>query len=105
VGPGGQQTSQLAEEVKTVLHLGGSQVDNVQDAKQDIYLKKVISEGLEKVNMKATSRANVIKKWAILDEDFSVANGDLTPNWKIKRSYIEQKHKGLIENLYTEPKL
>lgn len=41
-----------------------------------------------------------IKKYAILDEDFSIENGLLTPTMKMKRKLIVQKHARAIESLY-----
>ena len=42
-----------------------------------------------------------IKKYAILDEDFSIENGLLTPTMKMKRKVITERHRGLIESLYA----
>lgn len=41
-----------------------------------------------------------IKKHAILDEDFSIENGLLTPTLKMKRKVIVQRYADLIESLY-----
>lgn len=56
----------------------------------------------------AVSRANLelasyesIKKFAILDEDFSIENGLLTPTMKMKRKVIARKHAETIANLYS----
>ncbi|HET7875951.1 MAG TPA: long-chain fatty acid--CoA ligase [Methylomirabilota bacterium] len=42
-----------------------------------------------------------IKKFAILPEDFSVDNGLLTPTLKVKRKVITEKHRQLLDSLYT----
>jgi len=46
-----------------------------------------------------------IKKWRILETDFSIDGGELTPTTKMKRKYIEKKYGDLIEQLYLDPKL
>lgn len=38
---------------------------------------KVIQEGLDKVNAKATSNAQTVKKWTLLSRDFSISGGEL----------------------------
>lgn len=42
-----------------------------------------------------------IKQFAIVDEDFSVENGLLTPTMKMKRKAITAKHAAIIEALYA----
>lgn len=43
-----------------------------------------------------------IKKVALLDRDFEIEKGEITPTLKVKRNIIEQKYKGLIDALYEE---
>jgi long-chain acyl-CoA synthetase len=43
-----------------------------------------------------------IKKFVLLPQDWSIANGDLTPTLKLKRKQLRQKHADLIESLYAE---
>ena len=50
-----------------------SDVANNKDAKVD----KAITAGIIKANSQATSRAQVIQKWAILPKDFSIPGGEL----------------------------
>lgn len=42
-----------------------------------------------------------IKKFAILPADFTVENGLLTPTLKVKRKVITDKHRELLDSLYT----
>jgi long-subunit acyl-CoA synthetase (AMP-forming) len=57
------------------------------------------------VNSKAVSRVAQIKKWRILDKDFSIEGGELTPTLKVKRKVVHKLHQDLIEQLYQDPKL
>jgi len=43
-----------------------------------------------------------IKRFALLDADFSFANGELTYTLKLKRRIIEQRYAQVIERLYAE---
>ncbi|MEJ2719932.1 MAG: long-chain fatty acid--CoA ligase [bacterium] len=42
-----------------------------------------------------------IKKFSLLDRDFSIENDELTPTLKVKRRTIEKKFQGEIDSLYT----
>jgi long-chain acyl-CoA synthetase len=42
------------------------------------------------------------KKIALLEHDFSIERGELTPTLKVKRRVIERDYKALIESLYAE---
>ena len=44
-----------------------------------------------------------IKRFVLLDTDFSFANGELTYTLKLKRRIIEQRYAEVIERLYAEP--
>lgn len=41
-----------------------------------------------------------IKKIALLERDFEVAEGEMTPSLKVKRNIVEQKYNTLINSLY-----
>ncbi|HLA91323.1 MAG TPA: long-chain fatty acid--CoA ligase [Gemmatimonadaceae bacterium] len=43
------------------------------------------------------------KKIALLEHDFSVERGELTPTLKVKRRVIEADYRALIDSLYAEP--
>ncbi|RFT16344.1 MAG: O-succinylbenzoic acid--CoA ligase [Candidatus Saccharicenans subterraneus] len=43
-----------------------------------------------------------IKKIALLDKDFEIEAGELTPTLKVRRKIVEEKYKDLIDRMYTE---
>jgi len=43
-----------------------------------------------------------IKKIALLDQEFSVESGELTPTLKVRRKFVEDKHRGVIDSLYPK---
>ncbi len=43
-----------------------------------------------------------IKKIILLDRDFELEQGELTPTLKVKRNKVEEKYKDLIDGLYKE---
>jgi len=43
-----------------------------------------------------------VKKIALLDRDFEIGAGEMTPTLKVMRSFIERKYQPIIEALYSE---
>ncbi len=43
-----------------------------------------------------------IKKIALLDQEFSVESGELTPTLKVRRKFVEDKHRDVIDALYPK---
>ena len=56
---------------------------------------------LDRVNA-TLSKFETIKKFRIIEEEFTVENGFLTPTFKVKRAMIEKRYKDLIEAMYAE---
>ena len=66
---------------------------------------KYIEEKLAAVNNNAVSRAHGVRRWYLLDGDFSIVGGEMTPTLKLKRKVAAKKYAKEIESLYIEPKL
>ena len=56
---------------------------------------------VEKINEKL-SLVEKIKKFRIIDENFSIENGLLTPTLKVKRNKVIGKYKEILENFYQK---
>ncbi len=50
---------------------------------------------------KKVSNAEQIKKYKILEQDFTVETGELTPTMKLKRNIIHQERGAVIESIYS----
>jgi long-chain acyl-CoA synthetase len=43
-----------------------------------------------------------VKKVALLENEFTIEGGELTPTLKVKRRVIDEKYRDVIEELYRE---
>ena len=62
--------------------------------------KEKINKTIEIINKKLTL-VERIKKIQLIDENFSIENGLLTPTMKVKRKKVTEKYKKELENLYS----
>ena len=60
---------------------------------------KIIQEEIEKINKELT-KIEKIKKFIIINNQFSIENGFMTPTLKLKRFKIIQEYKKELEDLY-----
>ena len=61
--------------------------------------KEKINKVIEKINKKLTLLEK-IKRIQLIDENFSIENGLMTPTMKVKRKKVTEKYKNQLENLY-----
>ena len=64
-------------------------------------LLAVIQTAVDEAN-KAVSKAESIRKFAILADDFSIAGGQLTAKLSVKRHVVAEQYAATIEALYTK---
>ena len=64
-------------------------------------LKAVIQTAVDEAN-KAVSKAESIRKFAILDTDFTIADGQLTAKLSVKRHVVAEQFASTIAALYTK---
>ena len=62
--------------------------------------KKIIENEIEKINKKL-SKIEKIKKFFIINRQFSIENGFMTPTLKLKRYKIIQEYKNELEKFYN----
>ena len=64
------------------------------------FLKEKIDKIIKNINNRLTL-VEKIKKIQLIDENFSIENGLLTPTMKVKRKKVTEKYKKELENLYS----
>ena len=69
--------------------------------KEFLNKKEKINKIIEIINKKLTL-VEKIKKIQLIDENFSIENGLLTPTMKVKRKKVTEKYKKKLENLYSQ---
>jgi len=51
----------------------------------------------------ALARVERVRRFVLLDRDFSQEEGEMTPTMKMRRKALEEKHSDLFDRLYDEP--
>ena len=67
----------------------------------ELFSVAAIQEGIDRANLNAISNVQKIKRWAILEQDFSVPCGELGPTLKLKRYFITEKYCEIINQFYS----
>ena len=81
-------------------NLKGAKVDVSSSAPgQTESVNKVVQEAVARVN-KQLADFERIRRFRILDRDFSIEHGELTPTMKIRRARVLENHKELVSQLY-----
>jgi len=73
----------------------------VADLRDDPALRAEIQSAVDDAN-KSVSRAEAIRKFAILDQDFTEAGGQLTPTLKVRRNVVTEQYAAQITALYAD---
>ena len=63
----------------------------------NFYLKEIDSMTMD------LARYEKIKKITLLDRDFEIEKGEITPTLKVKRRFITEKYKDIIDDMYLDP--
>ncbi|WP_255472589.1 AMP-dependent synthetase/ligase [Quadrisphaera setariae] len=82
------------------LRARGMPVLDVAAAAKDAGVRAVLQEAVDQANA-AVSRAEGIKRFAVLEDDFTEANGLLTPSLKLRRRQVVAAHADAVEELYS----
>ncbi|XP_035996841.1 long-chain-fatty-acid--CoA ligase ACSBG2 isoform X1 [Fundulus heteroclitus] len=100
----GDPEDELTPEAAELCRKLGSNATRVSEVAggRDRAVHAAIQEGINRVNEKATSNAQRIQKWVVLDRDFSVGGGELGPTMKLKRPVVLKMYKDQIDNFYKE---
>jgi long-chain acyl-CoA synthetase len=63
-------------------------------------VQKVIGEAMAKLN-EGLASYETIKKWKILPTDLTQEAGELTPTLKVKRKFVSEKYRSVLDGFYT----
>jgi long-chain acyl-CoA synthetase len=88
------------EMLPTWLSNNGKPAMDVTAAANDPDVRAAIQTAVDDAN-KAVSRAEAIRGFEILDDDFTEANGYLTPSLKLKRNLVMKDYATQVEALYS----
>ncbi|XP_033490951.2 long-chain-fatty-acid--CoA ligase ACSBG1 isoform X2 [Epinephelus lanceolatus] len=99
-----EPTEELSSEAVEFCRQLGSQATKVSDITEgkDKDVHQAIQEGINRVNAAATSNAQRIQKWTILEKDFTVSGGELGPTMKLRRPVVLEMYHKVIESLYQQ---
>ncbi|XP_033858028.1 long-chain-fatty-acid--CoA ligase ACSBG2-like isoform X2 [Acipenser ruthenus] len=100
----GEPEDELTPEAIEFCQKLGSKALKVSDivGGKDRAVHKAIQEGIDRVNEQASSNAQKIQKWTILEKDFSLPGGELGPTMKLKRPVVMKMYKDQIDNFYKD---
>jgi len=68
---------------------------------QDPVVKQRIQAAIDALNEKQPSYSS-IKKFQLLEKDFSQETGELTPTLKVKRKVVSERYKAVLDAFYVE---
>eukprot|EP00762_Andalucia_godoyi_P007828 ANDGO_01758.mRNA.1 Very long-chain-fatty-acid--CoA ligase bubblegum len=98
----GVPTKDLSASVIEILSAAGSKSTTTTDAAKDPIVIGIIQKGIDKANARAISSAQKIQKFRVLEADFTIDGGELTPTMKLKRRIVNEKYGSVIEEMYAE---
>ena len=75
------------------------EINNLNSLVKNPGVIKLIEEEI-KVKLSDYADFEQIRKFAILPNDFSIESGEITPTLKVKRKFVQEKYKGLIDSMY-----
>jgi long-chain-fatty-acid--CoA ligase ACSBG len=97
----GVPTNRLAPDVISALRTIGSGATTLHEAAADSRVREFLLQGIQRTNQLADSHAQFVQKITLLSEEFSIANGTLTPTLKLRRGVIEKKYQQRIAAMYA----
>ncbi|XP_056275346.1 long-chain-fatty-acid--CoA ligase ACSBG2-like [Pseudoliparis swirei] len=103
VDDNGEPTDELSPEAVAFCKQHNVTATKVSEiiANKEPAIYKAIQEGMERANARATSNAQKIQKWAILERDFSISGGELGPTMKLRRPIVVKMYQEKINEVYA----
>ncbi|MBC8485338.1 MAG: long-chain fatty acid--CoA ligase [Bacteroidetes bacterium] len=76
-------------------------LDDIKELLKSRELLKKIEDDINNLQ-RHLSQYQKVRKFTLLEKPFSIEDGELTPTMKIKRKFVEEKYKDLIEKMYPK---
>ena len=70
-----------------------------------VLFQQAIQEVINEVNANAAFRAAEVRRFHILEHEFSIATGEFGPTLKLKRHVVAEKYKHEIDQMYQSPEI
>ena len=74
---------------------------NIRDMSKNSKVVEAIQKQIDEANSKV-ARVQQIKKFTLLENEWTDSSGELTPTLKLKRNVIAERYKNEIESMYEE---
>ncbi|MEI8281472.1 MAG: long-chain fatty acid--CoA ligase, partial [Armatimonadota bacterium] len=81
------------ENIRAELGLGES-----ENLAENAAVRDLLKKEIDKTN-KQVANFEMVKKWGLIDDTFTIENGLLTPTLKVKRKVVKEKYADLINSL------
>ena len=88
------------ENMKKRFETKGHSFPKESPAENEFVIKRIQKE-VDKVN-KELSKWEKVKKFRLLEEQFTIEDGEITPTLKIKRNVINENYKEIIDSIYAD---
>ncbi|XP_072338674.1 long-chain-fatty-acid--CoA ligase ACSBG2 isoform X2 [Scyliorhinus torazame] len=100
----GEPQDNLTEEAIQFCQKLGSKATKVSEilTSRDAEVYAAIQESINHVNEKASSNAQRIQKWLLLEKDFTIPGGELGPTMKLKRPVVSKMYSDQIDDFYKD---
>ena len=75
-------------------------IDFIKGPHSGIFLQG-IQDRIDVVNSNAAFRAAEVRKFCVLEHEFSISSGELGPTLKLKRHVVTEKYQAQIDQMYS----
>lgn len=82
---------------------GAERVENLEEATKNPIVRAEVERGVNKAN-ELVSRAESIRKFEIVPDEFTEGNGLITPSMKARRQAVVEHYRSLIDTVIYVPK-
>lgn len=89
------------DELKKIAEGLKVKIDDLAQAVKNQKIFDFVKKRIDEKNKQLASY-ETIKRFAILDIDFTVEGGELTPTLKVKRKLVTERYKSLLDSFYNE---